>query len=316
MRIINMRLNFFAFYRHSEHRHPGESRDPGLKHAVKNQAYDLDPGFRRDDVVQDEDIQNGSLSWFNHRNKIFILLAFFLLAGLGCERKNESNKILHGLPVDTTQIVLPAQAIQQFMLLKRDSLGILVPILNRLAIADAGFPEVSGPDSNSRYTFRLSENRYGTADFTIQFLDAAHSVIDPISFQTSTSTIKTAALTTTGSSSLFAYTEDLSLTLATTGDVNSEKRVTGNATFTGSGYTITFVFDPAGSVTKFGGILEGLVTATGTGPGSAPMTLSMRYSTDHSADGNLTWEGQSGGLHIMDDGSGSIVTSTARLFVE
>jgi len=74
-----------------------------------------------------------------------ILISFSILFVFGlfsCERKEVKNKIIEGIPIDTTTSVIPAKAIQEMMLLKRDAFSIVVPIINRLPLSGATFPNV------------------------------------------------------------------------------------------------------------------------------------------------------------------------------
>jgi len=191
----------------------------------------------------------------------------------------------------------------------------IVPVINRVGVSGALFDELTGPDVNSIYSFQTAEKHFGSATFRFQFKDPSGAVIDPLQTQTSSTTIKTVEVTATGQSSRFTYSESLVITMEVAGDSESEKRVTGSATFNGLGYSLTYTFPAPGLVTTFRGFTSGLVTASGTGLG-LPTSASLAYSSDHSADGTIVWEGDQGGIHIKDNGEIAIVTKNSRILIE
>lgn len=251
------------------------------------------------------------------RGPVLIAGAVFLIVAGGCRRKNEPHKIIGGLPLNSTVDVTAARSIQQLMLLKRDGLSVIVPIINRLAVPDTTFPELTGPAgaSGKDYSFTMSEERYRTASFLVKFFDNAASQIDPIAFRSSTTALKTVKINTTGSSDLFSYTESLTITLETAGDGTSGKRLTGTSVFNGSGYAVTFTFSPPGPASNQDGLIDGSFTGSGTGP-TLGFSSTLRYSTDHTADGTLQWEGQTGEIHLANNGRGVIVTDQERFLLD
>lgn len=244
----------------------------------------------------------------------------YILVGLvaisACKRKETPNKIIDGVPVNTTETIVPAQAAQEFFLLKRDGLGVIVPVINRLSIPSPTFPELTGPSAQT-YSFTLHENHYGTANFTIQFRDSSNNPIDPITTVSSTNTLQSVAITVSGNSTSFSYTENLVLTLVTQGNVTGKKLLTGTSSFNGSSYSIVFTLSSPGSNCTFNGFTDGSVSASGSGgPSLQPTSLNLIFSADHKANGNIAWEGLEGGIHFEDNGSGIIVTNQFRLLID
>ena len=247
---------------------------------------------------------------------VALVLSVILSNYTSCKKKEEPNKIIDGLPVNSSQKVVPAQAAQQLLLLKRDSLNIIVPVINKLGLANQSFTELSGPDSQSRYSFQITDNSYGTATFTLQFRNSSNAIIDPIKTQTSTTTLNSVVVTGTGNSSKFSYSENLTITLETVGKANSKKFLTGTSNFNGSGTSVTFTFPAPGAESSFQGLIGGGVTGSGTGAGGEATTLSLSFASNHEADGAIAWEGQQGGIHFAEDGKGYIVTNEARLLID
>jgi len=62
-------------------RHPGESRDPGFNMLLKK-VYDLDPGFRRDDVI----FMNLKLNQLFFKSFLTLFVLAFVLSGCGGSR--------------------------------------------------------------------------------------------------------------------------------------------------------------------------------------------------------------------------------------
>lgn len=244
------------------------------------------------------------------KNQSLILIILFFSLTIGCHKDTETNKILDTLPVNTSISVLPAKAHQESILIQKNMAQILVPVINRLGETGLTFPNLSGPDGSLRYSFTVSENHYGTATFLIQFRDNINSVIDPITSLTSTTTLNNVLITFTGASDRFSYTGSWVLTLETSGTVTSTKRLTGTTTFTGSSYTINFSLPSPGITCTFEGLTRGTLSSTGTGGPSSTATSSLiSFSTDHTSNGSLAWEGNSGGLHLNPNGTGFITTN-------
>jgi hypothetical protein len=244
-----------------------------------------------------------------------ISLLSVILALSSCHKDQEPNKIIDGVPLNTTEIVIPGQAGQQFYALVRDLSTFLVPILNRLQQTGLSFSELSGPDGQMRYTFTTTERHYNSANYSIQFRDSNNTAIDPIQNQNSTTTVKSIDITGTGSSSQFNFTIAATLTIETVGDLNSKKRITGSSSFNGSSYSMTFTIDSPGLTGTESGLTEGTFSSSGTGPNSQPTTLQLICSFEHTADGSISWEDRSGGFHIEPDASAFIVTNQERLFL-
>ena len=235
----------------------------------------------------------------------------------GCHRRNEPNKILDGSPVGSFELIIPAEGARQFYLLKRDALHVVVPVISKLALTNSSYPELSGPVA-SKYSFNTAEKHYGTATFTIEFRSDVNATIDPIAVQGSSSSLKTILITGTAASSMFpTITENLALVLDSSGTVTSTLHLSGSTAMTGSGYSLTFNFDPAGSKANFDGLSDNQVTASGTGgTPPAPAALVLRYTTDRNANGSIAWEGRTGGIHIETDGSGYVSTLEKRILFQ
>lgn len=250
--------------------------------------------------------------------KIIFSFVFLSLGLVACKNNREPNKIIDGLPFRVEETVIPAYAIQELMLLTRDNIRQTITILNKTSVINNTYSEVVNVSSNT-YQFHVSNSHYGDATITIQFFDATGVALDPIATQTSSATIKSVTIAATGSSQLFTYTETSALTLDIAGDISSTIRSTGTFTFTGvssaAGYSLTILQSSPGSRTALDGFRDGTLTASGTGP-SAPITMNLNITSDHSIDGNLTWEGQSGGMHISNNGTGFVVTAQSRVPIE
>ncbi len=238
-----------------------------------------------------------------------------LVMGAGCRRENESSKVIDGLPVNTVQTAVPAEAAQQFHLLNRDALSSLIPIVHGLYLSGQAHPGVFGPDSQSRYNFNLIEKHYGTATLTFQFRDISNAVIDPIAVFASTALVKSVAITCQGTSPQFTYVENLVLTIDTAGSVDTTKLLTGTALFSGSGISMTFTFNGAGSMAVVGGLNNGSVSAVSNVVGQ-PVSLTLNFNTDHDANGTLAWDDLTGSLHIGSNGSCDVVTRQFRIILD
>jgi hypothetical protein len=236
-------------------------------------------------------------------------ISLLLIVNSGCRKDQESQKIIDTLPINSTVVVTPAYAAQEFLLLKRDAAQTIVPVINRLGQTINTFPELTGPDGSSRYTFQRVESHYGTANYTIQFRDSNGSVIDPIQTQTSTTTLATVDITASGSNDRYSYSETMTLTLETPGQVDSKKRITGTSSFTGSSYSINFTMPSPGLTWSFDGVSAGIVTASGSGgPSNSALSMTLSLSSSHAASGPIAWEGNEGSIHIESNGSGYVTT--------
>lgn len=245
--------------------------------------------------------------------RIFLILV--ACAALNaCEKKKEPNKILDGLPVNTEEVVPLGQATQEIHVMTQDALNTIVTAMNRLSQTSPSFSDLTNVGFG-QYQFTRSGSRYGSATFTITFKDGVGATIDPIANTASTSTFKSVDVTGTGSSSRFSYTIGTwTITLLTEGVPTSDKTLAGPTTFTSAApsYTINYTYTSAEAT--FEGVTDGTLSATGTGP-SAPITLTVTYASDRVVNGTLTWEGQSGGIHLASNGTGFIVTDTSRLLL-
>lgn len=237
----------------------------------------------------------------------FSLITSLIFLTLGCHKGQESNKILYTLPVNSTASVIPAHAAQEFLLLKTVASQVIVPIINRIGQQNQIYPELTGPDGSSRYSFNRTENHYGTASFLIQFRDGTNAVIDPIQTQTSTTTLKSVVVTVTGTSSKFAYSESLSITLETAGAADSKKQISGTANFSGSTYNLNFTIVSPGITCSFDGLTAGIFEASGTGgPSNTTTSMQISLSSNKDANGSIAWEDQSGGFHMESNGTGFV----------
>jgi hypothetical protein len=232
----------------------------------------------------------------------------------GCHKDSPARKIVDGLPVSSAPLtIVPAQAVQQFLLLKNVMLGPVVTNLNRLAIA---YPStgLTGPNG-SDYTFQRTEKHFGLATFTIQFQDSGHGAVDPFIAVASTGVVKYVHITMTGNSSEFAISEDLSLTLQTAGVLTGPFGLTGTSSFNGSSYSINFTIPDPGVNATISGLISGPASSVGTGP-TQPTSSKLTFGTSSDLSGVLEWDGQTAGIHVDANGSGYLTTSDSRLLFQ
>jgi hypothetical protein len=188
------------------------------------------------------------------KRSLFLIL--LTMTALGCRKDREPNKIIDGLPLKVTEVVLPAYALQELTLFKRDNIRSIITTINKTSLSGSTFEELTNISSNT-YRFNVTEARYGTAQVTIQFYDPTGTAIDPLITRSSTSTIKSVAINTSGTSGLFTYSESGLITLDTAGNINSTMRSTGTFTFTGSDHVLNFaISNPAR--TTIDGFRDGL----------------------------------------------------------
>ncbi len=246
--------------------------------------------------------------------KIGLLCLGFLILG-ACHKDSPSKKIVDGLPVSTTPLaIVPAQAVQQYLLLKNSGLGPTIMNLNRLS---QNFPltGLSGPDGSLNYTYHVSESHFGSATFTIQFRDVGNGAVDPFSNSSSTQVIKFVHMAVAGTSGSFTYSEDLTLTLETVGLLTGPYTMTGTSNFNGSSYSIVFNITTPIAAT-ISGLLNGPGTSVGTGPNSQPTSSSFIFGLSSDLNGSLTWEGETAGIHIASNGSGYLTTQDSRILFQ
>lgn len=250
------------------------------------------------------------------KSLLFVSISIGLCSFLSCKREREPNKIIDGLPINSTETVVPAQMAQQFFLLIRDGLNEIVPVFNRLGRVDPppDFSELTPVGSNV-YEFSVTEKHYGSVTFKINFKDTSGNSIDPIANNTSTMTVRSVHITASGTSSLFTYSQDLVLTLETAGLLSSDKRLTGNSTFTGATDAVTFTFVPPGSNSTFQGLTNGMVLGSGSGPSNQNISITLTFSSNHEADGQIAWLGREAAIHFLDNGVGYVATKESRTII-
>jgi hypothetical protein len=245
-----------------------------------------------------------------------VALIFLSLFAVGCKHDREPNKIIDGTQIDLTVTVFPAQAAQQFVLLNQASMETAITVINRLALENPSFGELTGPDGSSRYSYTRTDARFGTATFFMQFRDINGAVIDPISNRTSTATLAAVGLTGNGTSPLFTYSQAQLITLLTPGVPTSDKKVRGFTRFNGSGITdLDFTIIDGGLNAVPEGLFNGNVSAAGTGP-TQPITMNFSYDFNYNVSGNIAWEGNSGLIHVERLGSGFVSTAIARYIIK
>lgn len=231
----------------------------------------------------------------------------------GCHRKTESNKIIDGLPVIQAQNVVPVQIAQQFMLATRDGLAVSISALNRFDLVGAQFPELT-PIGGMQYQFITSESRYGTATFTVRFINDSNLYFDPIAVPTSTGSIKGMELDVNGGSSNFSFSGTYVVVLTEIGHVDSSKHMTGNLNMTGPSNTLNFTLSNPGPEVTFQGMIDGGATASGTDSSTGlTTTLSLIFTPDHAASGKLIWNNDTITLFIQDNGHGFFLTDAGRV---
>jgi hypothetical protein len=250
------------------------------------------------------------------------LLVLVIAAGLGaCRRDSDQNKLVDGVPINVTATVVPAQASQQYLFLKRDLLIFTIPVINKLINADSTFPELIDAGGGN-YQVHDTDIHYGDATFTIAFQDINGATIDPIAVRSSSNSLAAVTVNITGSSPLFTYTETGKVTLGLPGvlDATSIRYYTGTAAFTGvgqaNGYTLNFnVSQQATAV--FQGLTTGQVTVTGSGgTPTAPANVVFYFAQNRNIDGTLSWEGQSGTFHVDVTGPGYVITPAKRIILD
>jgi hypothetical protein len=244
--------------------------------------------------------------------KRFVVLILGFSTLLGCHKDSPSKKIIDGLPAATgsTSTIQPAQATQQYLLLKNVALDRVITNLNRLQV---GLPAggLSGP-SGSNYTFQSSEKHYGTATFTIQFQDVNNAAIDPFTAVTATSSVKYVHVTVNSTSNAFAISEDLQVSLDIVGQLTGPYHMTGTSNFDNSSYSITYTLDPTGVDATITGVLRGHASATSASGAPKQTSSVLTFGTNSDVSGKMTWDDQSAGIHINSDGSGFLTTDDTR----
>ena len=240
-------------------------------------------------------------------------MTILLLGIVGCKKSEEPTKIIDALPLKTDEVIYPANAVQQMQLLRIQGLRIIVTGLNQLLLTPPAITQLQQACPN--YTFSLNDSHFGSASYTVQFQDSSNSALCPV--ETSTSTLKFITISGSGNSSLFSYTDTSLLTLDTVGNINSPIHLTGNTSFTGTGaaaaYSIPFTISSPGSRVNLEGLRDGTITVNGTGVGGSLLTMSLRPDSNHNLNGDLSWDGQQGQIHVNTSGTGFVVTNNARV---
>ncbi len=246
-------------------------------------------------------------------DRLFIVITLMSAAFVGCKHDPEKNKVVDSLPIHMNESCPPAQISQAWFALKRDMLALLVPVVNRLGLTGSTYPELTS-DGNMQYSFRLQNRHYGNATYTIEFKNSTGGTIDPITDPTHTSstTLKSILINGVGTISSTNYKEELTLDLDTLGDTSGNKHLYGTSLFNDGSYSITFTFVSGGAPCTYQGMTDGRVDATGTGPG-APVTLMMMFYPEHTANGSVAWEGNSGNMHFEENATGFVITDQYRL---
>lgn len=243
--------------------------------------------------------------------KYLVLISCLIFVFAGCHRKDEPNKIIDGSIVTVNGTNEVAKVTKAMFLLKRDTVGVMVPIINRLTQPTIGFAPLVGPGV---YTFPLTNPSYGTVSVSLTFKDASGATIDPIAAQSSTSSLKSVQLSVTGSSP-YTISESLVLTLDTAGDTTSKKSLAGTSSFSGNGVSVNFTIPSPGAESTFQGLDSGRVTGSGTGSDSNPISVNLQFGDGFNADGAIHWSNQDGQIHMNADGTGYIYTNQTRLLL-
>jgi hypothetical protein len=241
------------------------------------------------------------------RHSLWVLMV--LLTAASCRRHDETNKILDGQAINTTFTAVPIQATQQMSVLVKDTLSAAIPVINRIGTSSTDFAPLTGPDGSLNYGLTLTNNRFGSATYVVQFKDSTNATI---AFNSSTSTFKSLVLTGTGSSALFTSTISLVISIQTEGNVNTDKFLAGALNFIGSSNNITYTFPSPGIAVTFLGVTRGPMTASGTGPMSQLVTGTFTYSSTHILDGSINWEGNQGTIHLNDFAAGILNLNQIR----
>lgn len=253
------------------------------------------------------------------KSLLIIACAGLILAG--CKRDEERRKIINPLPVNASVVVNPASAVQQYHLLQRDSVGLVVSIVKRLAFSTYGYDELTrvGGAAPYQYQFTRTNVKYGNATWTLTFKDGSNNQIDPIDNNASSTTIKSVDIAVNGTSGQYSYNNTLTITLETAGFLDSVYRLTGVLTLAGVGSVpdvVSFTPTSTGLVCNSFGLIGGSLDISGTGPGGSATSGGLAYETSHEANGTLNWEGNQAGLHMREDGQILLVTSDSRILID
>jgi len=249
---------------------------------------------------------------------IFLAGAFSITS---CKQDAIHRKIVDGLPINADETVIPGLAIQEFHLVIRDAMSVIVPALNRIGTSEPRLPGLSGP-VNDTYSFNIADKHYRTAHVVIQFQDQSGTKIspDPISVAGSTINVASVGITIIGSSDLFGFTSvgpaHLTLKLTSIGVPTSNKSLIGNMNFNGQGYNFVFAMVAPGLAAGFQGVFGGGLSGSGTGPTFLPFSARLTYASDLSVDGTLIWENRSGGIHLVSNGSGIVTTDKEKFILD
>lgn len=243
-----------------------------------------------------------------------LLLAFGLL---GCRRDSPAQKLLEGAPAGTTISVLPVSAVQAFHFIEKHALYTVVAVTKRTTLTNVSYNDVTSI-GGSQYRFTSSDPHYGSATYTFAYYDGKDGtggILDPIAVQTTTATVKSIRIDGTSTGVPFNGSGTFILTLVTLGDVNSDLYMTGTYTLTGTTYTVTCTISSPGGLASFVGLSGGVIELTGSGPGGA-VGGTLTVNTSHEYNGDISWDGKSGGLHLKENASALLIYNNERFFFE
>ncbi len=248
--------------------------------------------------------------------KALLITAIFAAGLLGCRRDSPARKLLDGAPAGSALIALPVDAVQAFHLLERQMLSVLVAVTKRTSTLNPTYPDVTA-QGGGVYRFTTTNERYGQATFDFTFRDGSNTIIDPISSQSSTTSIKSIDIAATSGGFPFTSGVDanLTLTLDILGDVYSTMYLTGDYTLSGSTIAVTFTLAAPGGVSTFAGLAGGTLQIAGSdAAGSISGTVSV--NTAHEYNGSLTWNGETGQVHVKDNGQAFVLLNNERYFFD
>ncbi len=251
------------------------------------------------------------------RNLTVLAVVSLSLFGMaGCKKDTPQNKFIDPLPLRAGEVVVPAYAAQDMMLIRKNLMRTAIHILNRTTTLNPSYPELQGGGPDYTFDIRDAKSDFH-ATYTIRFFDENNTQVNPVSAQSSSSTVKTVTLEASaggGTSRFPTLTDSVTLTLQTTNYTQTTPvHLTGNMTLANSDYNVPFAFPSPGCRVNTEGLRDGAISVTGGSGPNGPVTMSLSVSNDHSIDGQITWEGKEGGLHISDSGAGFILTPDARI---
>lgn len=246
------------------------------------------------------------------KSLLFLCLSVALL---GCHKDSPARKIIDGLPVlSSPPTVVPAQATQQYLLLKNAMLNPVITNLTRVFnnLPPTGLTSVGG----GSYSYTTTERHYGSATFTIQCRDVNNSPVDPFATISATSSVKSVHITESSSNNASTFSEDLTLNLQTVGILIGPYSLNGSSTFNGPSYSIIFTLAPEGVAATISGLINGNATSAPNTGSALSSSSSLSFGTKSDISGILAWDGQTAGIHVSSDGSGYLTTDTERILFQ